>query len=129
MYDAGIQAPEGEDIKMVYTADMAGYVPSGAHLPMSPELTPEVVEARAAFMDKFEEAKVRAMEDMVEEVERRRRDAEPEADADAQVFLTQPVHYAPSYPYYFVNNLVPSVKMVTGKQIQTCKKTHIPLGR
>ena len=114
---------------MVYTADMAGYVPSGAHLPMSPELTPEVVEARAAFMDKFEEAKVRAMEDMVEEVERRRRDAEPEADADAQVFLTQPVHYAPSYPYYFVNNLVPSVKMVTGKQIQTCKKTHIPLGR
>merc|ERR1712029_854880 len=33
-------------------------------------------------------------------------------DADAQVLLTQPLHYAPNYPYYFVNNLVPTVKKV-----------------
>merc|ERR1719288_591816 len=40
--------------------------------------------------------------------ERKRREAD--ADADAQVLLTQPLHYAPNYPYYFVNNLVPTVK-------------------
>merc|ERR1712111_202369 len=105
------KAPEGDDIKLVYTADMAGYVPTGAHLPLSPELTPEVMEARAAFMDKFAEAQEREEEDMdmaaVAE-ERKRRDA----DADAQVLLTQPLHYAPNYPYYFVNNLVPTVKKV-----------------
>merc|ERR1712172_467938 len=105
------KAPEGDDIKLVYTADMAGYVPTGAHLPLSPELTPEVMEARAAFMDKFAEAQERAEEDMdmaVVAEERKRRDA----DADAQVLLTQPLHYAPNYPYYFVNNLVPTVKKV-----------------
>merc|ERR1719327_1668178 len=67
-------------------------------------------------MDKFAEAQERAEEemDMAEKVndrggvveERKRRDA----DADAQVLLTQPLHYAPNYPYYFVNNLVPTVK-------------------
>ena len=39
---------------------MAGYVATGDHLPLSPELTPEVMEARAAFMEKFAEAQVRA---------------------------------------------------------------------
>merc|ERR1712172_74809 len=105
------KAPEGDDIKLVYTADMAGYVPTGAHLPLSPGLTPEVMEARAAFMDEFAKAQERAEEDMdmaVTAPERRRRDA----DANAQVLLTQPLHYAPNYPYYFVNNLVPTVKKV-----------------
>jgi len=137
------KAPEGDAIRVVYTADMDGYVATGEHLPVSPELTPEVMEARAAFMDKFDEAKTRALdmaieeeimekiieEEIVEEIaeaevaevieealglrnseadqlERRRRDA----DADAQVFLTQPLNYAPRYPYYFVNNLSPTVK-------------------
>merc|ERR1719362_1380510 len=31
---------------------------------------------------------------------------------DAQVQLTQPLHYAHNYPYYFVNNLLPTVKKV-----------------
>ena len=109
---------------------MDGYVATGEHLPVSPDLTPEVMEARAAFMDKFDEAKAQAMEEEImediaaveiaeeimeeealgrsDEVERRRRDA----DADAQVLLTQPLHYAPSYPYYFVNPYVPTVKKV-----------------
>ena len=102
---------------------MAGYVPTGAHLPLSPELTPEVMEARAAFMDKFAEAQERAEEEMDMAVtapregrtfeDRKRR----EADADAQVLLTQPLHYAPNYPYYFVNNLEPTVKKVESLQI------------
>ena len=110
-YDISVQAPEGDAIRLVYTADMDGYVATGEHLPVSPDLTPEVMEARAAFMDKFDEAKAQAMEEEImeeEASERRRRDA----DADAQVFLTHPLQYAPSYPYYFVNNLVPSVKKV-----------------
>ena len=132
-YDLSVQAPEGDAIKLVYTADMDGYVATGEHLPVSPDLTPEVMEARAAFMDKFDEAKAQAVE-MEEEIlediaaeeimeeealglrsdepseRRRRRDAE--ADSDAQVFLTHPLQYAPSYPYYFVNPLVPTVKRV-----------------
>merc|ERR1719330_1155547 len=32
--------------------------------------------------------------------------------ANAQVQLTQPLHYAHNYPYYFVNNLLPTVKKV-----------------
>merc|ERR1712004_969290 len=93
------------------------------------------MEARAAFMDKFDEAEAKAQameeeimediaaveiaEEMIEEEvlglrsvdpERRRRDAE----ADAQVFLTQPLHYAPTYPYYNYNTAlyVPTVKKV-----------------
>ena len=156
----------------MYTADMGGYVATGEHLPVSPELTPEVMEARTAFMEKFDEEKARAVDITIEEEEilekmiedqiveeiveaevaevieealglrniepdgpetpetifedeslalfddesleetRRRRDAN--AEADAQVFLTQPLHYAPSYPYYFVNNLSPTVKKVDG---------------
>ena len=130
----------------MYTADETGYHPTSPYLPLSPKLTPEVMEARAIFMDKFAEAQDRAEEDMavfadvlslrvsdtdvmadedmdmavVAESEgvftsdgrngfgRKRRDA----DADAQVLLTQPRHYAPNYPYYFVNNLVPTVKKV-----------------
>merc|ERR1719500_1412147 len=32
--------------------------------------------------------------------------------ANAKVQLTQPLHYAHNYPYYFVNNLLPTVKKV-----------------
>ena len=124
---------------------MAGYVATGAHLPLSPELTPEVMEARADFMDKFAEAQDRAEEDMAVVADvlslresdaidmtesegglrdgkggfgRKRRDA----DADAQVLLTQPLHYAPNYPYYFANNIVPTVKKVESKQIHMNKR-------
>ena len=157
---------------------MAGYVATGAHLPLSPELTPEVMEARAAFMDKFAEAEAQAEEDMavvadvlslregdaMAEVDdmavvaeaRKRRDVDVDAQvqltkplgadakvqltqplggdakvqltqpldgvakvqltqplgANAKVQLTQPLHYAHNYPYYFVNNLLPTVKKV-----------------
>merc|ERR1740123_1220587 len=39
--------------------------------------------------------------------------------ANAKVQLTQPLHYAHNYPYYFVNNLLPTVKMAdeTGKKV------------
>merc|ERR1711878_163479 len=117
------KAPEGDDIKLVYTADMAGYVPTGAHLPLRPELTPEVMEARAAFMDKFAEAQEMAEEDMdmaVVAEERKRR----EADADAQVLLTQPLHYAPNYPYYFVNSLVPTVKKVDEMEMKAAPQQY-----
>merc|ERR1712020_714847 len=59
------KAPEGDAIRLVYTADMDGYVATGEHLPVSPDLTPEVMEARAAFMDKFDEAKAQAMEEEI----------------------------------------------------------------
>jgi len=59
-------APEGEAIRLVYTADMGGYVATGEHLPVSPELTPEVMEARTAFMEKFDEEKARAVDMEVE---------------------------------------------------------------
>merc|ERR1712107_901919 len=63
------------------------------------EHTPEVVEAREAFMKYFQEAKMRAEEanmkqveaNAVDAVERRRR------AADAQVY-----GYAPAYPHYYV---------------------------
>ena len=45
---------------------MGGYVATGEHLPVSPELTPEVMEATAAFMDKFDEEKARAVDMEVE---------------------------------------------------------------
>jgi len=63
------KAPEGDAIRLVYTADMGGYVATGEHLPVSPELTPEVMEARAAFMNKFEEEKARAVDITIEEEE------------------------------------------------------------
>merc|ERR1719476_578404 len=68
-------------------------------------------DADADAQERAEEDLERAEEDMdmaVVAEDRKRRDA----DADAQLLLTQPLHYAPNYPYYFVNNLVPTVKKV-----------------
>ena len=91
------QAPEGDEVALTYTAGEAGYLAEGAALPLSPAvpeapavelpvmvaLTPEVAEARDAFMATFEEVKMRAeaMEaepepEAVEAMERRRRDTE-----------------------------------------------------
>ena len=93
------QAPEGDEVALTYTAGEAGYLAEGAALPLSPavpeapavelpvmvDLTPEVAEARDAFMATFEEVKMRAeaMEaepepepEAVEAMERRRRDTE-----------------------------------------------------
>ena len=84
------RAPEGDDISLVYTAGEAGYLAEGDHLPVSPEVpaapemvlpmmvdfTPEVAAARSSFLEKFNEAKMKAEEEMVKVVERRRREAE-----------------------------------------------------
>jgi len=91
------KAPEGDEVALTYTAGEAGYLAEGAALPLSPAvpeapavelpvmvaLTPEVAEARDAFMATFEEVKMRAeaMEaepepEAVEAMERRRRDTE-----------------------------------------------------
>ena len=92
------QAPEGDEVALTYTAGEAGYLAEGAALPLSPavpeapavelpvmvDLTPEVAEARDAFMATFEEVKMRAeameaeaeAEPEPEAVERRRRDTE-----------------------------------------------------
>merc|ERR1711863_89782 len=89
------RAPEGDDIRLSYTAGLSGCLAQGDHLPLSPEIpaapeavlpvmvdyTPEVAAARDAFMETFNEAKMKAEEEMVEVVERRRR----EADMDASV--------------------------------------------
>merc|ERR550539_1252566 len=84
------RAPEGDDISLTYTAGLQGYLAQGDHLPLSPEIpatpemvlpvmvdyTAEVAAARDAFMETFNEAKMKAEEEMVEMVERRRREAE-----------------------------------------------------
>merc|ERR1712045_178441 len=84
------RAPEGDDISLTYTAGLQGYLAEGDHLPLSPDVpaapevvlpvmvdyTPEVAAARNAFMETFNEAKMKAAEEMVEVVERRRRQAE-----------------------------------------------------
>ena len=82
------KAPEGDDISLTYTAGAEGYMAEGEHLPVSPEVplapemalpvmvdfTPEVAAARSSFMEKFNEAKMKA--EVAEE--RRRREAEDE---------------------------------------------------
>merc|ERR1712152_79902 len=68
----------------------------------------EILEDIAAVEIAEEIMEEEALSLRSDEPERRRRDA----DADAQVLLTQPLHYAPSYPYYFVNPIVPTVKKV-----------------
>merc|ERR1719333_1631635 len=138
------KAPEGEEVALTYTAGEAGYLAEGAALPLSPAvpeapavelpvmvaLTPEVAEARDAFMATFEEVKMRAeaMEaepEAVEAMERRRRDTEEamvmeaaemedqvamedmaveavEGAAKFQVPVFPVSYYAPSYPHYYL---------------------------
>merc|ERR1719436_1069757 len=140
------KAPEGDEVALTYTAGEAGYLAEGAALPLSPavpeapavelpvmvDLTPEVAEARDAFMATFEEVKMRAeaMEaeaepEAVEAMERRRRDTEEamvmeaaemedqvamedmaveavEGAAKFQVPVFQVSYYAPSYPHYYL---------------------------
>ena len=123
-------APDtGDRLELVYSAGEQGYVAEADHLPVSPavpvapkmvmpvmvEHTPEVVEAREAFMKYFQEAKMRAEEanmkqveaNAVEAVERRRR------AADAQVY-----GYAPAYPHYYV------YPGLTQKVRAACKHCH-----
>jgi len=140
------KAPEGDEVALTYTAGEAGYLAEGAALPLSPAvpeapavelpvmvaLTPEVAEARDAFMATFEEVKMRAeaMEaepepEAVEAMERRRRDTEEamvmeaaemedqvamedmaveavEGAAKFQVPVFPVSYYAPSYPHYYL---------------------------
>merc|ERR1739845_228775 len=72
-------------------------------LPVAPELTPEVAEATAAHLAAVEAAKAESTE---ESAERRRRDADAEADpailAGSTQILTAPtpfIHNAPALPY------------------------------
>merc|ERR1712012_815273 len=112
------KAPEGDNIKLVYTAGEEGYVATGDHLPVSPdvpeapmmvlpvmpELTPEVAEARSSFMQVFDEIKMKNVEEAAEVVEdavaMEKRDADPLL---VQYQQTLPLYrtYAPAYPHYF----------------------------
>merc|ERR1719333_7127 len=124
------KAPEGDEVALTYTAGEAGYLAEGAALPLSPAvpeapavelpvmvaLTPEVAEARDAFMATFEEVKMRAeaMEaepepEAVEAMERRRRDTVEDMAVEAvegaakfQVPVFPVSYYAPSYPHYYL---------------------------
>ena len=123
------KAPEGDDISLTYTAGAEGYMAEGEHLPVSPEVplapemalpvmvdfTPEVAAARSSFMEKFNEAKMKA--EVAEE--RRRREAEDEPEAPAPVtYLTQPqVVYNPYLPLTTVQHLSPL--HVSGLPVQT----------
>merc|ERR1711868_55151 len=117
------KAPEDDSpIKLVYSAGAEGYVAVGDHLPLSPavpeapvmelpvmvDFTPEVAEARSAFMKVFDEVKMREARDEVEEnavddmvvvdadsLERKRRDADPQLNYFNNF-------YAPAYPHYYV---------------------------
>jgi len=114
------KAPEGDDIKLVYTAGEEGYVATGDHLPVSPDvpeapmmvlpvmpnLTPEVAEARSSFMQIFDEIKMKNDEEAVEVVDDAVIMEKREADADpllVQYQQTLPLYrtYAPAYPHYF----------------------------
>ena len=116
----------------MYTAGEEGYLATGDHLPVSPDVpaapqmvlpvmvdyTPEVAEARSAFMKVFDEVKMRQVEDnvvdedavAVEAVERRRRDADP-----LLVKYQHPVvrSYAPAYPHYYVYPVQQKVGLLT----------------
>merc|ERR1712012_181249 len=126
------KAPEGDDIKLVYTAGEEGYVAAGDHLPVSPDvpdapmmvlpvmpdLTPEVAEARSSFMQIFDEIKMKNDEEAVEVVDDAVVMEKRDADADADPLLVQyqqtlPLYrtYAPAYPHYFVYPSVPKEKV------------------
>jgi len=121
------RAPEGDDISLVYTAGEAGYLAEGDHLPVSPEVpaapemvlpmmvdfTPEVAAARSSFLEKFNEAKMKAEEETEEsmiESDRRRRDAaeDEEPAVDVEDMKTQPqMVYSPYLHHLTIPHLAP----------------------
>merc|ERR1711972_499420 len=124
MGEFSFQAPDTGDAvyKLTYTADMDGFQAMGDHLPVSvimdpvPEVelpamvdyTPEVAAARADFLKVQEEimAKHAAEENMVEmeEMERKKRDAEPVVvPTHTNVLPTTYHHLASAYPVYYNN--------------------------
>merc|ERR1712212_217134 len=129
MGEFSFKAPDTGDAvyKLTYTADMDGFQAMGDHLPVSvimdpvpePELpqmvdyTPEVAAARAEFLSVQEEIMARhAAEDaenmvdeevpaVVEDMRRKRRDAEPVViPTHANVLPTTYHHLAGAYPIY-----------------------------
>merc|ERR1712242_477148 len=70
------KVPEGDTVRLTYTADTAGYLAAGDHLPVSPALpeiapvplpamvedTVEVAAARAAFQQEFAAVEARNAE-------------------------------------------------------------------
>merc|ERR1719479_829747 len=129
MGEFSFKAPDTGDAvyKLTYTADMDGFQAMGDHLPVSvimdpvpePELpqmvdyTPEVAAARAEFLNVQEEIMARhAAEDaenmvdeevpaVVEDMRRKRRDAEPVViPTHANVLPTTYHHLAGAYPIY-----------------------------
>ena len=121
------RAPEGDDISLVYTAGEAGYLAEGDHLPVSPEVpaapemvlpmmvdfTPEVAAARSSFLEKFNEAKMKAEEETEEsmiESDRRRRDAaeDEEPAVDVEDMKAQPqMVYSPYLHHLTIPHLAP----------------------
>merc|ERR1711978_629949 len=126
MGEFSFKAPDIGDAvyKLTYTADMDGFQAMGDHLPVSvimdpvpePELpqmvdyTPEVAAARAEFLSVQEEIMAKyAAEDaenmvdevVVEDMRRKRRDAEPVViPTHANVLPTTYHHLAGAYPIY-----------------------------
>merc|ERR1719437_178068 len=77
-------------------------------LPVMPDLTPEVAEARSSFMQIFDEIKMKNDEEAVEVIDDAVVMEKRDADADADPLLVQyqqtlPLYgtYAPAYPHYF----------------------------
>ena len=108
------KAPEGDDISLTYSAGLEGYLAQGDHLPLSPEVpaapevvlpvmvdyTPEVAAARNAFMETFNEVKMKAAEEMVEVTERRRREADMEDTAVVVDMEDEKMAESPSVPLF-----------------------------
>lgn len=139
------KAPEGDaPLKLVYSAGAEGYVAQGDHLPVAPmmpevptmelpvmvDYTPEVAEARSAFMKVFDEVKMRqaeveenAVDDMVvidadvDAVERKRRDAE--ADHHLPYLYNT---YAPAYSHYYVYPTVQKVAEAVNEEEEMSMK-------
>merc|ERR1712037_199645 len=131
MGEFSFKAPDTGDAvyKLTYTADMDGFQAMGDHLPVSvimdpvpePELpqmvdyTPEVAAARAEFLSVQEEIMARhAAEDaenmvdeevpaVVEDMRRKRRDAEP------VVIISHPVYTAAGASSYPIYRIIPQV--------------------
>merc|ERR1712002_506171 len=113
------KVPEGDTVRLTYTADDKGFVAVGDHLPVAPaalaveepvlpvmvDLTAEVAEARDQFAATLEDEMIEtvdnAVDAAVEEViaERKRRDADPVVVPEPEPMIS-PLPYQPiSYHY------------------------------